>query len=178
MLETERLILRPFTQTDVEAVFTMRSDAEIMHFIRAPQNRAESENWIKLVSSRWASHQLGFCAVIEKNSNKMIGWCGLWILNESGETEIGYAIDKQFWGKGYAPEAAEKMLDYGFENLKSEKIVAVAMPANTASRRVMEKLGMTFDGIGRFYNHDLVHYTITKNDYFRNRKTASSAHRA
>lgn len=179
MLETERLILRRLKETDADAVFAMRSDEDIMRFIRAPQmKRSEAENWINLVSSRWEKENFGFCAVIEKASNKFIGWCGLWRLVETKEIEVGYALFKEFWGKGYAVEASKAFLKYGFEELNLEKIVAVANPENKNSRRVMEKLGMSYDCIGKFYNSKLVHYTITKDDYFRNRKTASSAHHA
>ncbi len=165
MLETERLILRPLVETDVDAIYTMRSDADVMHFIREPQNRDESANWVELVSSRWATEQIGFCAMVEKSSVKFAGWCGLWQLRETGETEVGYAVAKDFWGKGFATEAAVEFLDYAFETLQREKIVAVAQPENAASRRVMEKLGMRYDYTGEFYGRDLVHYSITKEEF-------------
>jgi len=165
MLETEKLILRPLDKTDVDAIYAMRRDADVMRYIREPQNRAESANWIELVSSRWATEQIGFCAVIEKSSGKFAGWCGLWQLMETGETEVGYAVAKNFWRKGYATEAAHKFLDYAFERLQSEKIVAIAQPENAASRRVMEKLGMRYDYTGEFYGRDLVHYSIGKEEF-------------
>lgn len=166
MFETARLYLRPLNDEDVEAIFALRRDAEFMRFIREPQTkRAEAENWIKLVSELWESEKIGFCAVIDKFSNEFIGWCGLWQLKETGETEVGYAISKDFQKKGYASEAAEIFLEYGFNQLKLEKIVAVAHPENTASRRVMEKIGMRYDGIGRFYDRDLAHYSITRENY-------------
>ncbi len=175
MLETERLFLRPMNETDVDAVFAMRSDENVMRFIRAPQTkRAEAENWINLVSSCWEDEKIGFCSIIEKSSKRFIGWCGLWRLKETGEIEVGYALFKEFWGRGFASEAAGAFLKYGFENLELEKIVAVASPENTNSRRVMEKLGMKYDYTGKFYERDLVHYTIVKDDYFRNRKTFAS----
>ena len=165
MLETERLLLRRFTERDVDAVFALRGDAEIMRFIRSPQKRQESVNWLKLVSSLWETERIGFCAVIEKRSGALVGWCGLWRLKETGETEIGYAIDRRFWGKGLATEAARAFLDYGFETLKLDKIAAVARPENIGSRRVMEKLGMTFDYTGEFYGRDLVHYSISRESW-------------
>ena len=175
MLETERLILRPMNENDADSVFAMRSDANVMRFIRAPQtNRSEAQGWINLISSRWDTEKIGFCAVIEKQSGKFIGWCGLWRLTETDEIEVGYALFKEFWGKGYAVEASEAFLIYGFEKLNLEKIVAVAQPENQNSRRVMEKLGMNYNYTGDFYNRKLVHYTIERDDYFRNRKTASS----
>ena len=165
MFETERLVLRPLDEGDVDAIFAMRSDAEVMRFIREPQNRAESVNWVKLVSSRWTSDNVGFCAVIEKQTNKFLGWCGLWRLKESGELEIGYAIAREFWGRGFATEAARFFLEYAFERLKPKKIVAVAEPENASSRRVMEKIGMKFVRLGEFYNRELVQYVITRDSW-------------
>lgn len=169
MLETERLILRPFAPDDAEAIFAMRSDAAIMRFIREPQkNLTETKNWIRLVSSRWRDEKIGFCAVIEKASGQFIGWCGLWRLRETGETEIGYAIARNFQGAGFATEAAEVFLKYGFEEINAEKIVAVAHPANKSSRRVMEKLGMTYEKTGKFYGANLAYYAIKKDDWKQN----------
>ncbi len=179
MLETNRLFLRPMNETDVDAVYAMRSSADVMRFIRPQQiERREAKSWVKLISSRWEKERIGFCAVVEKASNEFIGWCGLWRLTETNEIEVGYALRKEFWGKGYAVESSEAFLRYGFETLDLDEIVAVADPENRNSRRVMEKLGMIFDGIGEYYGRDLAHYTIEKDDYFRNRKTAAPAHYA
>ncbi len=167
MLETDRIILRPMKKEDVEPIFAMRSDADVMRFIRAPAiKRSEAENWVNLVSSRWADEKIGFCSLIEKQSGKFLGWCGLWHLQETGEIEVGYAIAKEFWRKGYAAEAAEALLKYGFEKLNLNKIVAVAFPENKASQRVMRKLGMSYDYTGEFYERDLVHYSITREEFF------------
>ncbi|MGI8470313.1 MAG: GNAT family N-acetyltransferase [Pyrinomonadaceae bacterium] len=167
MFETERLILRKIDGRDAAAIFAMRGDREMMRFIREPQNRAETDNWIKLVSSRWQSEKIGFCAVVEKSSNEFAGWCGLWRLTETGETEIGYAVAKKFWRRGYATEAARRILQYGFDELGLDKIVAVTRPENVASRRVMEKLGMKFDYVGDFYEQDLAHYSVTKKEFLQ-----------
>lgn len=78
MLETERLILRKFdAQRDTAAIFAIRRDAEMMRFIREPQNKEETVSWLKLVSSHWEDEKIGFCAAVEKSSNQIIGWCGL-----------------------------------------------------------------------------------------------------
>lgn len=165
MLETERLYLRPLDESDIESVYAMRSDHEVMRFIREPQSLAETENWIRLVSSFWEKDRLGFCAVIEKETGKFSGWCGIWRLKETGELEVGYAIAKDFWNRGFATEAAEKFVEYAFENLNPEKVVAVAEPENIASRRVMEKLGMNLVKIAEFYNRQLVQYAISRDDF-------------
>ena len=165
MFETDRLILRRLDERDVEVIFAMRSDPEVMRFIRAPQNLVETVNWLNLVSSRWASDGIGFCAIIEKQTDEFSGWCGLWRLKETNELEIGYAIARDAWGKGYATEAAHAFLQYAFEQLKPDKIVAVAEPENVSSRRVMEKLGMKFVKLGEFYNRELVQYVISRESW-------------
>ncbi len=147
---------------DVDAIFALRSDPEVMRYIREPQQLSEALNWVKLVNSKWETDSIGLCAVILKETNALIGWCGLWTLIETDEIEVGYAIAPGHWLNGFASEAAESSLKYGFTQLNLPKIVACANPANTGSRRVMEKLGMSFDHIGKYYGRDLVHYTITK----------------
>jgi len=166
MLETKRLFLRPLKKTDADAIYRMRSDKDVMRYIRQPQNRAETENWIRLVSSRWETEKIGFCGVFETTSEKFLGWCGVWRLAETNELEVGYAIAKQFWNRGYATEAAEIFLEYAFENIKPDKITAVAEPENTASRRVMEKLGMKFVKTGEFYDRELVQYAVTEKEFY------------
>jgi ribosomal-protein-alanine N-acetyltransferase len=171
MFETDRLILRRLGERDVDEIFAMRSNPEVMRFIREPQNRAESVNWLNLVSSRWESDHIGFCAIVEKRTDRFIGWCGLWQLKETDELEIGYAIARDAWGKGFATEAARVFLQYGFEQLKPEKIVGVAEPENVSSRRVMEKLGMKFVRHGEFYNRELVQYAISREFWIENRQS-------
>ena len=171
MFETDRLILRLLDEKDVDDIFAMRSDPEVMRFIRAPQNRVETVNWLNLVSSRWKSDHIGFCAIVEKQTDKFVGWCGLWRLKETSELEIGYAIAKNAWGKGFATEAAQVFLRYAFEQLKPDKIVAVAEPENASSRRVMEKLGMKFVRLGEFYNRELVQYAISRELWVENQKS-------
>jgi ribosomal-protein-alanine N-acetyltransferase len=168
MLETERLILRKLTKSDVDEIFKMRSDTDVMRFIREPQTkREESFEWIRMISAKWETEKIGFCGIIEKETQTFVGWCGLWRLKETNEIEVGYAIQKDFWGNGFATEAAQKILEYGFEELDLERIVAVAYPENTASQNVMKRLGMRFIKLGKFYDKELVQYAITKEEYAR-----------
>ena len=177
MLETDRLLLRPLVASDADAIYALRSDAEIMRYIREPQNRRETENWIRLVSSRWQKDKLGFCGVVEKKTGVLTGWCGVWHLAETDEVEIGYAIAKEFWRRGFATEAAEVLLEYAFAQIKPDKITAVAEPGNTASRRVMEKLGMKFVRIDNFYERRLVQYAITYEEFTTRKNRKAEAQR-
>lgn len=166
MLETKRLFLRKLKDYDVEEIFKMRSDVEIMRFIREPQTKKEeSRKWIEMISERWDDEKIGFCGVIEKETKRFVGWCGLWRLKETKEIEVGYAINKDFWGKGYASESAKGCLEYGFNELNLDKIVAVADPENIASQNVMKRIGMKYAGIGNFYDSVLVKYRILRKDF-------------
>ena len=118
-----------------------------------------------MITAHFEERGIGFLAVIEKETNEFAGWAGLWVLKETSEIEVGYGLRKASWGKGYATEAAERILQYGFEDLRLDKIVAVAYPENEASINVMKKLGMSHVGIGRFYDNDLVQYAIKREDY-------------
>ena len=174
MFETDRLFLRKLKDYDVDEIFKMRSDKDIMRFIRKLQtDPEESLAWIEMISARWEKDKIGFCGVIEKQSKSFVGWCGLWQLAETKEFEVGYAINKNYWGKGYATESAKRILQYGFNELNLNKIVAVSYPENQPSQNVMKRLGMSFIQIGKFYDNELVQYAITSDEYLRNRETSS-----
>lgn len=168
MFETKRLTIRPFEDSDIDDVFAMRRDPLIMRFIREPQTKKEgTKRWIEMLSEKWEESGIGFGAVIDNETERFAGWCGLWILKETNEIEVGYAIHKEFWGKGYATEAAERVLEYAFKDLGLTRVVAVAFPENLSSINVMKKLGMTCVGVGRFYDQDLVQYAITIDQFLQ-----------
>jgi RimJ/RimL family protein N-acetyltransferase len=171
MFETERLILRPFTDADTNAIAAMRADAGFMRFIKPPESRRQAVAWMRMVSRYWDTDGFGFWAVILKETGATIGWSGTWNLQETREPEIGFAVAPPFWGKGFATESARVALDYSFNQRCAQKTVAVAMPDNLASRRVMEKLGMRLQEQRYFgsYGLELVYYAINQNDYARNR---------
>ena len=166
MLETERLFIRKLQDYDVDEIFEMRSDPEIMRYIREPQTvKEDSLKWIKMISQHWDSEGIGFCAVIEKETKDFVGWCGLWHLPNTEEIEVGYAIKPDHWRKRFATEAANRFLKYGFEDLELEKIVAVAFPENEGSQKVMKNIGMKYVGIGDFYDNKLVQYAISRDNF-------------
>lgn len=166
MLETQRLTIRRFAAADLDDIFEMRCDPEVMRYVREPETKkTESAKWMKMISGLWESEGIGYCAVIERSTGNIVGWCGLWRINETGEIEVGYALKKKAWGSGYATEAAEALLGYGFKQLRLERIVAVAYPDNSASLKVMKKLGMGYVGKGIFYGKNLVQYAITRIEY-------------
>jgi RimJ/RimL family protein N-acetyltransferase len=165
MLETERLVLRQFTMDDLDELFRLRADPEVMRYI-GDQSRERVAQRLGYYISHYDSHGFGMWAVMHKRTGTMIGWCGLVFLDETPEVEVGYGVARDYWGQGLMTEAAHASLRYGFEKIGLERIVAVAMPENLASRRIMEKLGMRFEKNAHHYGHDLVYYAIGR-DAFR-----------
>jgi ribosomal-protein-alanine N-acetyltransferase len=86
-------------------------------------------------------------------------------MDGTDEIEVGYAFGKDAWGRGYATEVARALVRWGFETLELERIVAVAYAENAASRRVMDKLGMRFEGVRYIYGTDSVYYSLTRSDF-------------
>lgn len=170
MIETKRLILRLFDNRDVDAIFALRSNTEFMRFIKQTETIKQTVAWMNMVSRPWKTEKFGYWAVVLKETGETIGWSGTWTLHETHEPEIGFAIAPKYKNRGFATEAAETALRYSFENRAADRVVALAVPENAASRRVMEKLGMRLELQKYFgsYNLELVYYSMTKKDYARN----------
>ncbi len=167
IIETERLSLRPFAEDDFETLCKLRSDEEVMRYMGGAEfaKREKVAERLHHYIDHYKKYGFAVCGVILKETNEMIGSAGLQYLENTDDVEVGYGFDKPFWGKGYASEAAKAMLTFGFENCGFEKIVAVAIPENRASRNVMEKLGMTYIKNTIHYGSDCVYYSITKDEF-------------
>jgi ribosomal-protein-alanine N-acetyltransferase len=166
-IETSRLYLRQFSMADLNALSAIRSDPEVMRFIGAgqPHSADQVKESLEHILAGWNQHGFGRWAVVHKPDKKLMGWCGLAFLDKTEEIEIGYGISKEYWGRGFTTEAAAASIRFGFEELKLNRIVAVAMPENIASRRVMEKIGMRYEKTGHWYEAELVYYVISQDGY-------------
>jgi ribosomal-protein-alanine N-acetyltransferase len=148
-LETPRLILRPWRDSDRAPFAAMSADPEVMAHLLAIVSPEAADNWINRQQAYLATH--GFClwALESKESGEFIGATGLlrigYEAHFSPAVEVGWRLARPFWGQGYAPEAAGAAVRFGFEQLGLQQIVANTVPANRNSRRVMEKLGMSHD---------------------------------
>jgi ribosomal-protein-alanine N-acetyltransferase len=154
VLETERLVLRPWAAEDAEALFEMCSDAEVMRFIgdgRPWAGVERAREWLARKVAAYAGRDFGKWAVIEKESGRLVGSCGLDPPSESmPEVELGYLFARDVWGRGYATEAAGACVRFAFDELKLPRVVAGVAPEHAASRRVLEKLGFACEGLRRF----------------------------
>jgi RimJ/RimL family protein N-acetyltransferase len=147
MIETRRLILRHFEPDDEADLHRILSDPTTMSFWPAPFSREASRDWLNRNIARYSEHGLGRLAVILKETNELIGDCGIVQSEIDGqpENDLGYIIFHAFWNRGYAAEAAEACKTYGFDRLKLHRICANMPVDHLASRRIAEKIGMRLE---------------------------------
>ena len=151
-LETERLILRKILVSDAEDMFEYSKDQTITKYLTwSPHpDKYYTVDYIKFITRKYKTGDFRDWAVIDKSTGKMIGTCGFTSVDlQNKKAEIGYVYNSAFWGRGIAPEALLAVIDFGFEKLDLNRIEGRFMVENTASRRVMEKCGMTFEGVYR-----------------------------
>lgn len=170
VIETARLLLRPVTMRDLDDLHgVIYSDPQVTTYLPGgePWPLCETRSLLAWWVAHWEDQGFGPWAVIEQASGAFLGDCGLVIMpGAEHPIELLYALGRKSWGRGYASEAARAALRCGFEQVGLTQITAVAVPENTASRRVLEKLGMTFEGISaRYYNADLAVYTIARDQF-------------
>ena len=144
MLETKRLILRPFRDSDADAAFSWFSDPEVFRFYTYGPYTLEGTRK-RVMEYREQHERLGFakCIVIEKATGTAIGDAGLMFAEDTGEVHVGYKLASSVWGKGFATEAAHAWVQHGFDTLHLDRIAALIHPQNMASIRVVQKLGFT-----------------------------------
>jgi len=170
ILETQRLRLRPINEKDDDNIYELSKNPNVMRYLRNGKtlNRAQAEGDLQhrlRENARLAEKKLGYWAIEWKPMHTFVGWLALKYLDQTEEIEIGYRILEKFWGQGVTTEASHRALQYAFEELELERIVAVALPENKASWRVMEKLGMQYEKDDHFYDNDCVYYSLQREDW-------------
>ena len=164
-IETERLRLRMFRDSDLDGLAALFADRDVMRYVGNghPCDRAEAKKALDSIVAHWERHGFGRWAVEDKQTGEFIGYGGLRSL--FGTPEVVYHLARRQWGKGLATEMARASLEFGFQQRNFDCIVAVAKPANTASIHVMKKLGMRFEMETSYYGIDVVQYVISAHEY-------------
>lgn len=150
-VETQRLLLRELMPSDEEGMFVLDSDAEVHRYLgnKPISSTEQARKAIETIRQQYRTHGIGRWAVVEKTSEEFIGWAGLKFLHGpiNGHTdfyELGYRLIRNYWGLGYATEAACAALDYGFETMMLDVVYGMTMKDNSASRKVMDKVGFIY----------------------------------
>ena len=157
ILETERLVLREMTPADVDDLARTLCDRQNMRFYPYAFERSDVERWIARSIERYATEGTGLWAIVLKQTNQLIGDCGLICQQVDGipELEIGYHLERPHQGRGFATEAARACRDYAFRQLGRNRLVSLIRPENVPSRRVAERNGLFVEKETIFY--DLLH---------------------
>lgn len=148
-IRTERLVLRDWTDDDLEPFAELNSDPEVMRYFRAPLNRTQSDAFAERIRAGLRENGWGLWAVEVIGGAPFIGFVGLiWQVFEAHFTpavEVGWRLARPAWGHGYAPEAARAALEVAFGRVGLDEVVSITTVTNLPSRRVMEKIGMSRD---------------------------------
>lgn len=174
ILETERLTLRKLNQTDAERIEELAGDYDVAKTtlnIPHPYPKGGATEFISKVLHAEENGTIIIFAIIEKETDDLIGLININLTPTHERGELGYWIGKTYWGNGFGTEAAKAILSLGFESLNLNKIFARAITTNPGSWRIMEKIGMTHEGTlkqhgkrwGQYF--DLVYYGFLKEDY-------------
>ena len=153
LLETERLVLRRYEQDDLDRLDRLNRNVEVMRYIGDGSPRTREQTRAGLVRTQRIYDifpGLGFWIGEEKPRCRFVGVFALIYIPHTVEVEVGYRLAKSAWGRGLATEAARAALDFAFDRLALAEVIAMAVPANAASRRVMDRLGMQRDMAGDF----------------------------
>ncbi len=162
-LETERLRLRMFSESDLDAYAAMCADPEVMKYLGSgPMNRSEAWRNMAMVVGHWTLRGFGLWAVEEKAGGELIGRVGCWRPEGWPGMEIGWTLRRASWGNGFAAEAARAALRVAMGELGQSHVISMIHRENAASIRVAERLGMRLEGTAELMGHPVVVYGIRR----------------
>ncbi|MBN2616178.1 MAG: GNAT family N-acetyltransferase [Bacteroidales bacterium] len=163
VLETERLYLREMNPEDAESFYLLNLDPEVVKYTgdKPFENAEEARQFLKNYD-QYKKYGFGRWAVIRKEDGAFLGWCGLKYTPALGEVDVGFRLFRKYWNQGYATESARACVEWGLDQPEVDEIIGRAMKENTASIRVLEKIGMTFHGEFDFERHPGLLYKIER----------------
>lgn len=161
---TQRLILRAFTDEDLDAYAAMCADAEGMRYIGTGKTLSRSDAWrnMAMIVGHWYLRGYGMWAVEERKTGNMLGRVGCWNPEGWVGLEIGWSIRREFWRQGFATEAAKAAIEYAFTDMEQSEIISLIHPDNIASRRVAEKVGETVSQTTEVMENKVLIYKLTR----------------
>jgi RimJ/RimL family protein N-acetyltransferase len=177
ILVTTRLRLEPFADIHLDGLNALNGDPEVMrHISGRPETREETQAVIDRVKARWAAVGYSWWTFFERESGEIVGAGCMQNLRREAQPlpdpaaplELGWRLRVDRWGRGYASEAASAIGDFAFDTLQPDELLAVCDPANTASARVMKRLGMRDRGLQRWYGKPLTTFGIAAAEWHAN----------
>ncbi len=175
-IETARLKLRPLAPEDLDSIHRIWTDPEVRRYLWDGKDisREVAADVMSRIAACFEGRRLGLWAVIDKQRDELIGFCGFWRFDGRPDLELAYGLSPARWGEGLAAEAARAAIRYGFEEAGLDRIAASADTPNAASLRVMRKAGMRYEKREIREGRDTTYYAISRED-FRARTVLSGA---
>jgi RimJ/RimL family protein N-acetyltransferase len=166
-ITTPRLVLRAFTQEDVEPLYHILRQEDVLRYFPPtdPLPRDRVQKMVLGLLKHWEARGYGLWAVEARSGGQLMGRCGLQWLPDTKEVEVDFILGRTFWGQGFATEAARASLRHGFEELEVELVVGIVHVENRASQRVLEKLGMAILEQRQFFGMECYRYAIERSTY-------------
>jgi ribosomal-protein-alanine N-acetyltransferase len=147
IFETEHLLFRPLTHTDLDDLAALYTDPEVMRFLGGPRSRDEVQRVLNRYIKEYQMYGHSFFAIIQKSNEQFIGQCGLLEqeVEEQPEVELGYVLARSYWQQGLAVEGIRALKDYGLQKLGFPRLISLIPPENHISLSIAEKIGMHYD---------------------------------
>lgn len=166
-LETERLILRMFRESDFDAYADSVADLEVVRYLGDGKPKDQLEAWrnMAMVIGHWHLRGFGFWAVEEKSTGDLVGRIGCWHPGGWPAFEVGWILRRESWGKGYATEGGRAAMDWAFRKLGRDKVSSVILKGNERSIHVAEKLGESYERTEELGGNEALIYSITREDW-------------
>lgn len=167
-LETERLYLRHFDiEKDLKDYADIMGEYEVGKWLPKGEGHTleETERFMGYIGKHWEKFNYGIWAIVDKETNRLLGHCGLNYVKDLSEVEVLYAFGKHARGKGYATEAARASIEYGFKQMGLDSIIGLTKLTNTASMNVLQKIGLKYIKDIELFNMDCKYFKITKEEY-------------
>ncbi|WP_245833041.1 GNAT family N-acetyltransferase [Oceanobacillus timonensis] len=145
-LITERLIMRQFSEKDIKEFYEIVKKHEVGKWLGLGKGMSlgEAEGYVNKMIKHWTEHQFGVWALINTDSEEIMGHCGLRFIDDTEDIEIIYLLDPKFWGKGYATEVGKEVIQYAFNYLGVDQLMARVRKNNRKSKKVIDKLGFEY----------------------------------
>jgi RimJ/RimL family protein N-acetyltransferase len=176
-LTTDRLLLRPFVEDDVEPYFALMQDPDVVRYIGDRRVPTLQETWrsVAALIGHWVLRGYGQWAIVERASDELVGRSGIINPIDWPGPEVGYMLGKRWWGRGYATEAAAAAMSWGFTTIGFDRLISLIDPANGASIAVATRLGETPAGETELWGNRVLVYGIDRADWLARQQEQPSA---
>ena len=163
VLQLDSFIMRPLQICDLDALAAIWADPDVTRFLPnrgVPIPRENTEKSLQAFVEHWRQRGYGIWAIVADDTSQMVGYCGLRYLDELDEVEVLYGLAKAYWGRGIATQAVQASISYGFNVANLDRVIAMALPDNQASRRVIVKAGLCYEKEVHIFNLEALYYSI------------------